>query len=213
MAEWARVDDSAEPWKVRWEVAERRFFGHDVYRLQSWGSGATIQALARGESQPQETGKVKVTEREIRVGDAKFHAVVDVRRDRYSRWPREVLMHETEPLGTIRRSRGWGGRPSWDLVEAEGAVVATVRESSLGRAAGRRGFKLARNAATAVLTLGNSRYETSPRTDLVISGHTRQLGEIRDGSLLDLTGDPARELDRRLAVAAFVSILLAETGA
>ena len=56
-------------------------------------------------------------------------------------------------------------------------------------------------------------YETSPRTDFVISGHGRQLGEISYGSLLDLTGDPGRELDRRLAVAAFVSILLAETGA
>jgi hypothetical protein len=51
-----------------------------------------------------------------------------------------------------------------------------------------------------------------PRTEFVVSGPSRRLGEIRNGSVLDLTADPGRELDRRLGLATFVAIVLAEKG-
>jgi hypothetical protein len=214
MEGWARVDEVDEPWKARAEEAERRFFGHDLYRLNLWRTGGSIAALARGESKPQELGKVEVTEREIRIGDAQFHTVVDVRRDRYSRWPRDVFAHGTGYIGTIRRRSGWGGRPSWVVVDGEGEAAAIIREASLGAAALRNAVGVAVWAVKVVVTFGNTSGRISePRTDFLVSGAARQLGEIRGGHLLDLTADPGRELDRRLAVAAFVSILAAETGA
>jgi hypothetical protein len=122
-------------------------------------------------------------------------------------------MHETEPLGSIRRGRGWDARPCWDLVDADGNVVATVRERSRKAGAARWAVGVVVWAfQTLVMFWNNSDRVSRRRADFVISRRGRDLGEIREGGVLDLTPDPDRTLDRRLAVAAFVSILVAEEG-
>jgi hypothetical protein len=157
-------------------------------------------------------GKVEVGEREIRVGDKGFHAVVDVRRDRAA-WPRALVVRETEQIGVVERRRGVDGRPRWALLDATGDAVATVRESSFRTTLARRSLAIATWAGTTVVTLGHGPPPPRrPRTEFVVSGPSRALGVIQNGSVLDLSSDPGRELDRRLGVGAFVAIVLGEEG-
>jgi hypothetical protein len=195
MSGWGRVDDDTDPgWKAVLEEAEREFFGHDAYGLlwpeeeaDAWSEEATVGSiLAPVAAEPnalEAIGEVRTSKREIRIGNLKFKAVVDVRRDR-SPWPRRVVKHQTEQIATIRRSRGLTGRQSWSITDAAGETVATLTPPAYG--------------------LGG--------TGLVVNVGNRQVGVIGDGPMIDLSADPGRELDRRLALAAFVSIVLTAKG-
>lgn len=134
-----------------------------------------------------------------------------MRRSRAS-WPRIIVARETEQIGVVDRRRGRDGRPAWAILDQADEAVATVREASFGTAVARRSLSIGVSTVAALLTLGNAQPSSRPRTEFLVSGPSRPLGEIRGGAVLDLTGDPARELDRRLAVAAFVAIVLAEEG-
>ena len=59
----------------------------------------------------------------------------------------------------------------------------------------------------AAFTLGNSTPEPHPPTQLAVFAGRGRVGRI-DAPLLDLSADQTRLVDRRLAVAACVAILL-----
>jgi hypothetical protein len=210
MEGWARVEGHDRAWERRWDEAERAFYAHDAYALHD--SGDELALLLPTPGEPEEWrahGRVEASEWELRIADLSAHSVIDVRRGRAA-WPRTVFRHETEQIGAIRRPRGLG-RATWTLHDAGGIAVASVQESRVAKTVGRYGRELAGTALTGVATLGLApSYERVARADFALSAGDRELGRIHGGFLLDLTADPGRDLDRRLAVAAFAAILLAE---
>ena len=97
-------------------------------------------------------------------------------------------------------------RSTYTLYGADGAEVATVREQSLGVALFRRliGF---------IPYIGNyADWLPIPynfvflRGDTELGSHRRQLWKLTDVYTIDLSGDPGRTIDRRLALAIAVGM-------
>lgn len=215
--------DEDQAWKALWTESEERFYAHDVFSLDGlqWSEVPVLRILTpREATAPDEViatadvrpgppdgglqraaGEVRASEREIRIFDDTRTSAIDVRPGLGSR-SRTVYRHETEPIGALERPR-LAGR--WRVVDAERALVIKLPgEGTITSADGRTVgsltsgvFDLARDPDR----LDNLAPAASA-AELLPRGKTIMVG------VLDLAGDPGRLVDRRLALAAYVSAVL-----
>lgn len=118
--------------------------------------------------------------------------------------------HETgQSLGLLKKRIGASMFVSstWDVTDLAGHLVATVTESNAALALLRRYVgglvDMLPYAFTISAGTGAGAYGVAPGTPL--GTYTRRWG-IRDTYDLDLAGDPARIIDRRLAVALTIAL-------
>lgn len=94
-------------------------------------------------------------------------------------------------------------RSSWELLDSHGNQVATAQESSLPIALFRRFYSF-------VPVIGSIPIPIPFNFDIAIDGRTvgtyRRIWGIRDKYVMDLTGDPQRRLDRRVAMAFAIAL-------
>lgn len=94
-------------------------------------------------------------------------------------------------------------RSSWELLDADGAVVATAQESSMALAVLRRGWGF-------IPVLGDVPFLIPFHFDIAVDGRPvgqyRRIAALRDRYVLDLAGDPERRIDRRVAMAFTVAL-------
>src|SRR6266536_749090 len=110
-----------------------------------------------------------------------------------------------ELLGTVRKAFGASLlRSSWSVLDAAGVEVATARESSMFIA-------ILRRIWSSIPYLGDVPFLLPFHFDLhapdgrQIGRYTRMFA-LRDRYVLDLSGDPERRLDRRVAMAFTVAL-------
>jgi hypothetical protein len=117
----------------------------------------------------------------------------------------DVLLPDGQVIGTLRKVFGASLlRSSWSVLDAAGVEVATARESSMFIA-------LLRRVWSAIPYLGDVPFFLPFHFDL-FAPDGRQIGRytrivaLRDRYVLDLSGDPERRLDRRVAMAFTVAL-------
>lgn len=117
----------------------------------------------------------------------------------------DVVLPDGQVIGSLRKNFGASLlRSSWSVLDAAGREVATAQESSLPLA-------LLRRAWDAVPVVGNVPFFLPFHFDISAAGGGKigsyvRLPALRDRYLLDLTGDPERRLDRRVAMAFTVAL-------
>lgn len=109
-------------------------------------------------------------------------------------------------LGKLRKEFGASLlRSTWRLYDPQGREIAWARESSMGTALWRRFIGLLPFVG-GVLDMIPVRYHFEFRQDDAVIGQLRREVSLRDRYVLDLSGDPAHSLDRRLALALAVGM-------
>jgi hypothetical protein len=116
----------------------------------------------------------------------------------------DVQLPDGQVIGQLQKVFGASlVRSSWQILDARGNVVGTARESSLPMA-------ILRRVWSALPILENIPVTPPFHFDIFVGG--RQIGRFtrllafRDRYLMDLTGDPERVLDRRVALAFCVAL-------
>ena len=117
----------------------------------------------------------------------------------------DLLLPSGQLIGTFRKNFGRSLlRSSWSVLDPAGTEVATARESSIALAVLRRVWDL-------IPVLGDTPFFIPFHFDLH-APDGRQIGRyvriaaVRDRYVLDLSGDPQRRLDRRVALAFTVAL-------
>jgi hypothetical protein len=117
----------------------------------------------------------------------------------------DVLIPSGQVIGTFRKNFGkslW--RSSWTILAPGGQPVANAHESSAFLAIFRRVW-------SALPYVGDIPFFIPFHFDIMLPdgrkiGHYHRVAAIRDRYVLDLSGDPQRWLDRRLALAFTVAL-------
>jgi len=117
----------------------------------------------------------------------------------------DVVLPDGQVIGTLRKAFGASLlRSSWSVLDAAGVEVATARESSMFIA-------ILRRIWSSIPYLGDVPFLLPFHFDLhapdgrQIGRYTRMFA-LRDRYVLDLSGDPERRLDRRVAMAFTVAL-------
>ncbi|MDP9240580.1 MAG: hypothetical protein M3O55_08085 [Actinomycetota bacterium] len=117
----------------------------------------------------------------------------------------DVVLPSGEAIGVLRKVFGASLlRSTWELQDPNGAVVATAQESSLPIAILRRIWGLIPYVGDVPFLLP-FHFDISALDGRPL-GRYQRIWSIRDRYILDLTGDPARVLDRRVAMAFTVAL-------
>jgi hypothetical protein len=131
---------------------------------------------------------------------------------RVSLWtsPFTVLDDRRAIIGMVLRTSG-GARTTYQVVDATGATLCTAKEESKGKA-------LARMLIAGAIH-GGGAVEAGARVTYLIRNPERQpVGEVirnahgQGTSWINLAGDPARQIDRRLALALAIKVNFALKG-
>lgn len=109
-------------------------------------------------------------------------------------------------IGKLRKEFGASLlRSRWRMYDPHGQEVAWAEEASLGKALWRRFIGLVPFVG-GVLAMIPVRYHFGFHRGDAVIGHLRREVSLRDRYVLDLSGDPTRSLDRRLALALAVGM-------
>jgi uncharacterized protein YxjI len=117
----------------------------------------------------------------------------------------DVLLPDGQVIGVLRKVFGKSLlRSTWEVQDPEGRVVATAQESS-------QPIAILRRVWGAIPYLGEVPFMLPFHFDIAAVtgqplGRYRRIWSIRDRYVLDLTGDPERTLDRRVAMAFTVAL-------
>lgn len=117
----------------------------------------------------------------------------------------DVVLPDGRVIGTLRKNFGASLlRSSWSVLEPTGGEMATAKESSIAIA-------ILRRVWSAIPILGNIPFLLPFHFDFHAPdgrkiGHYQRLVSLRDRYLLDISGDPQRRLDRRVAMAFTVAL-------
>jgi hypothetical protein len=118
----------------------------------------------------------------------------------------DVTGPDGEAIGLFRKDFGGSFlRSTWHVHAASGEPLATARERNLLVALWRRLVDLVPLVGELLSLLPIPYHFDFRRGDALLGGLTRRR-TIRDRYVLDLTGDPERTLDRRLAIALAVGL-------
>ena len=116
----------------------------------------------------------------------------------------DVLLPDGTLIGSLQKvfKRSlW--RSTWQVLDPSGTVVATAHESSVPLA-------ILRRAWGAIPYLNNVPFFLPFHFDILIDdrqvGRYTRIAAIRDRYLLDLTADPERRIDRRVALALTIAL-------
>jgi uncharacterized protein YxjI len=93
-------------------------------------------------------------------------------------------------------------RTTWRVSEADGGEVMTARERSLTMAIGRRAIDFVPDFGGLIPIPYNFDF----LMDGSVIGHMNRKFQLRDRYVVDLSGDPERKLDRRLAIALAIGL-------
>ncbi|MCZ4497392.1 MAG: hypothetical protein JWM25_1977 [Thermoleophilia bacterium] len=114
-----------------------------------------------------------------------------------------------QPIGLLKKRIGASMFVSstWDVTDLAGNLVATVTEANMALALLRRyvGGLIAMLPYAFTISAGTGAAAYGVPAGAVLGTYTRRWG-IRDTYDLDLSGDPARIIDRRLAVALTIAL-------
>jgi hypothetical protein len=117
----------------------------------------------------------------------------------------DVVIPSGEVIGTFKKNFGKSLlRSSWTILAPDGQPVATARESHVFIA-------ILRRIWSALPYVGDIPFFLPFHFDILLPdgrqiGHYHRVAAIRDRYVLDLSGDPQRLLDRRLALAFTVAL-------
>jgi len=116
----------------------------------------------------------------------------------------DVLLPDGTVIGQLQKVFGRSLVSStWQVLDAEGTVVATAQESSLFIAVLRRGWGF-------IPVVGDVPFLLPFHFDITIGdrpvGRYRRVAALRDRYVLDLSGDTDRAIDRRVAMAFTVAL-------
>ena len=117
----------------------------------------------------------------------------------------DVLLPSGQLIGTLRKNFARSLlRSSWSVLDPAGTEVATARESSIFFAVLRRVWDL-------IPVVGDIPFFIPFHFDLHgpdgrLMGRYVRIAAVRDRYVLDLSGDPQRRLDRRVALAFTVAL-------
>jgi uncharacterized protein YxjI len=137
----------------------------------------------------------KETEELFRI---KARSVFDVGSARY-----DVTDAADAPIGVMEHVFGKSlFRTTWKLTEANGEDVGVARERSKTGAIGRRLIDFVPDIGGLIPIPYNFDFVMDDR----VIGHMNRKFQLRDRYVVDLSGDPERRLDRRLAIALAVGL-------
>ena len=116
----------------------------------------------------------------------------------------DVLLPDGTVIGQLQKVFGRSLlRSTWQVLDPAGNVVATAQESSMPLAVLRRGWGL-------IPVVGDVPFMLPFHFDIAVGdrrvGTYRRLVALRDRYILDLSGDPDRVIDRRVALAFTVAL-------
>jgi uncharacterized protein YxjI len=119
----------------------------------------------------------------------------------------DVTAADGQKIGEIQKVFGKSlVRSTYTMYDASGAEVATVSERSLAVALFRRLVGLVPYLGDFADFLPIPYHFDFKRGDDELGTHTRQLWKLRDVYTIDMSGDPARTVDRRLVLAIAVGM-------
>lgn len=114
----------------------------------------------------------------------------------------DVAAPDASPLGTLEKQFGRSLlRSTWRIVDPQGSELMTATERSLAIAIARRIKDLVPYGELLPL-----RYHFTFARSGVLIGELRRVLGLRDQYVLEVTGDPDREIDRRLVVALAIAL-------
>jgi uncharacterized protein YxjI len=117
----------------------------------------------------------------------------------------QVTDRDGSRIGEIQKVFGTSLlRSSYVLFDADGREVATAAEKRLSIALLRRVLSVGADVADVWLPIPY--HFVLRRGETVLGTHTRRAFKLRDTYTIDLSGDPARTLDRRLVLAMAVGM-------
>jgi len=117
----------------------------------------------------------------------------------------DVLIPSGQVIGTFKKNFGKSLlRSSWTILGPDGQPLATAQESNMVIA-------ILRRVWSAIPYIGDAPFFIPFHFDIAFSdgrkiGHYHRIAAFRDRYVLDLSGDPQRWLDRRLALAFTVAL-------
>ncbi len=116
----------------------------------------------------------------------------------------DVILPDGTVIGSLQKVFGRSLlRSAWQLLDRTDNVVATAEESSLFLAVLRRGWSF-------IPVVGDVPFLLPFHFDIAVDGRRvgqyRRVLALRDRYVLDLSGDPERRIDRRVAMAFTVAL-------
>lgn len=116
----------------------------------------------------------------------------------------DVVATGGEPIGVLQKVFGKSLlRSTWRVLDPSDKEVAIARERSLPVAILRRGIEVVPYVGPLIPVPYNFEIVSG---DKPLGSLTRAFGKIRDQYALDLSGDPERTVDRRLAIALAIAL-------